>query len=398
MEDTAESPLSVQELTPKPLRITKRDFSEQNSVSPSPQVKDGSPMPTVRYESRIPRKPSFKPDLYEAYTVNSSVVKEDIATLQVESPTQIPDAALNVRKTRRRDTESSGSKAQTLPTEHIQAPSSETKHTCMQISSQDSNLPSQRVDESESSQQIISSLHEIPTSSDESAPGPLMNYGIDIGTPPAPLPFTYGHQRGASGGGSPKTNNKANVELRGPSNHSQLVINSQPSYKHRMMNRIASGFLTPLEPGIDLAIGEATLLSNRIATIGGRTEVKLRSATLDSAQSAQTQKSLASDLQSTIASFPSPPKATSTRQTSIDLHTQQLFQPTKLLKAKETTILGAKLAIVPETKSIITTDGDGEESFWVAVEVEGHIDQHITGQTDEHDGNYLDIVVLVDNS
>ncbi|MCJ1249312.1 hypothetical protein MMC30_006535 [Trapelia coarctata] len=357
MDDATETPLNEREMTPQPLRIKRRDFSDRNSGSPSFEVMNVSATATVHHESRIPRKSSFKPDLHETYAANGNIAKEDAAVSQAESSPQITSPSLNVQKTRQRNTESSRSSVQTISTGLIKSSSSSAKCTGIQTPALDGTSTHGGINASELTSQLLSRRQESSN---------------------------YGHGRGASGGVSSQIHNGLGNELPSLSSVSQEAILRQPSFRHRMLNRMASGF--PME--LDFAQD-------------GRTEVKLRSATLDSLQSAQTQTSFVSDsgLESTIASSASPPKtASTTAVASPESYNQANFQATKFVKPREATILGAKLTIVSEKKSVAATGVNGIEPFWVAVQVEGIVDPSLTAKEPQNDGNFLDVMVIIDNS
>lgn len=396
-----DDPRSKQKIEPQPLRIKKRDFSDQSSDSPDYKVKDGSPTATSHLGSRTFRKASSKPEpIQEAHAVDGSNTKKDVTASQTDTPYQLSSPILSVRKTRQRDTESSGSRTHAIATDFVTSPTSSAQYTGMLTSSNVGKPPLDVIHGSELTQQIMSNQHE-SSDVDTTGSGPFSYYDAHPGLPAESRLHPRRHQRGASGRVGAKKDNKASNKVVALPNLSPQGVNRQPSFRHRMLNRIASGFPVQLDlsqSNLDQTTDDVSLQSKRIVTGEGRSTGKLRSATLDSAQSAQTQGSFASGLDSTITSFQSPAKTASTTETSIASQIQATFQLGKLARPKEATILGAKLTLVPGESCVTTSDVDGVESFWLAVQVEGIIDPGTNSADNERDNNFLDIFVIIDNS
>lgn len=392
---------SILKMTPQPLRIKKRDFSDRSSDSPGYEVKDGSSTATSHLGSRTSRMASSKPEsIQEAYAVDGSNAMKDTAASQSDTPYQLSSPVLSVRKTRQRDTQSSGSGTHAIATDFIKSPTSSVKYAGMLSSPNVGMVPHDIVHGSETTQQIMSNQHE-RSDVDNTGSDTFLYHGSNLGVLTESYSHPRRHQRGSSGEVCAKKDNRANNKLVALPNLPPQGVSRQPSFRHRMLNRVASGF--PVQADLsqstfDRATGDIALQSNRVVTGEGRSAGKLRSATLDSAQSAQTQVSFASGLVSTIASFPSPAKTASTTKSSIAPQIQPTFQPRKLAKPKEATILGAKLTLVPGESSVATSEVDGVKSIWLAVQVEGIIDPGTNSTDPEHDNNFLDIFVIIDNS
>lgn len=406
MDDATDNPWNGQEMTPQPLRVQKRDFSDQDSGSPRFEVTSVSPTGAVRHESMIPRKPSFKPDLNLAYAVSGNIVEEEAVVSQSEASPQVSSPSLKVRKTRQHDIESSTSSISTVSTRLITNPSSSAQYTGTRISANDGTPTHGRINGSEFTSERVSNRRESSDDVDTSGTDTFYNCGINMGYK---LEQSRSHprryKRAASSGVSSRRNNESGIQLPIPSSLSHQAIIRQPSFRHRMLNRMASGFPTDLDlaqSNPDSGTSGVPLRSSRIVAQEGRAEVKLRSATIDSIQSAQTQTSFASDtaLDSTIASFPSPPKTGSATVicSSPESSNHATSQPPTFVRPREATVLGAKLTVVPELSRVIITDMNGMKSFFVAVQVEGIIDPSTTVLDFEDDSNNLDIIVIIDNS
>ena len=408
MDDATETPLNGQEMTPQPLRIKNRTSSDQNSGSPGFKLISVSPSATVHHESRIPRKSSFKPDLHAAYAATGNTANE-VAVSQAETSPQVFSPNLNVRKTRTCDHKSSHSSIPTNSKTPIQNPSSSAQGAGKEIAAQDGTATHGRINGSEDTPKLVANRRENSDNTDTSGTETFIYCGVNMGFKlEESRAHPRRHQQGASGvvkksglgiglPSSPSLPQYPNV-----SSLSDQSIIRQPSFRHRMLNRMASGFPTDLDlaqSSVNSGIGRAPLHTSHTIAQEGRAEVKLRSTTLDSTRSLQTLPSSASPrgngLESKIDSFLSPPDTASTMIACPKSFSRAALQP---VRPKEVTILGARLTVVPERSRVLSADIDGMESFFVAVQVEGFVDPTTTITELKKDVNFLDIIVIIDNS
>ncbi|MCJ1381392.1 hypothetical protein MMC17_004502 [Xylographa soralifera] len=205
------------------------------------------------------------------------------------------------------------------------------------------------------------------------------------------------------------------------SKSSQQVLGRQSSFKLRYLNRLASGFDTMISasnlPDGDHCeckepherSGEVHDAQNRSCSDQDRIPEKLRCVT---EPNSSLRSSFESDLESTIASFPSPPNSFSTIlgspntiQTSPDTTQSALerYRTTRprhsnSMSSEDARVVGVRLTLIPEKKRVVTANLEGGITFFVAVEIEGIVCRVSKDVYQPLDPNQLDLAVVIDNS
>lgn len=173
-------------------------------------------------------------------------------------------------------------------------------------------------------------------------------------------------------------------------------LRRQPSFKHRLISRMMSG------------ITSKTFLSHSVAAGGQQNEKSSQdpnpeaqsSIRADCARLSMSSSGTygGSDLDNTLAAFPSPPKSTFTSPTtdrsseSSRIHSQ-VFR--NLCHPEDVCLLGAEINITPENDQLSHV---ADQTILVAIEMKATLNASIGHHETLSQHNGLDIAVIIDNS
>ena len=410
----------TEKLTPKPLRIIKRDLKRLSATAfrPSSSATVGTSILSLsNYEDFNIHNGSFS-DRHGHHGSSRGSVRSmsGHSTTRVMPPHPSGDYKLNVRKTRRSDTAGSITGTDTSASRHGGYTGQFPPHTADSFASlpESSTLPSLQAFERNSNIQPGTQLRRSLTVSEYPKlhrPHPFVaNYGSNFKLAPTPI-IAHAHRRIASERPSNADDGPA-AELIGWSNLPQAPFaDSQPSRKLRFLNRIVSGLNVTMNAGQSTrerrgrggnprihASGESGFelaMEDRNAVAGAVQPT--RSAFEPIIKTTRT-TSVSSDLESTIGAFPSPPNSgsgPSTRVTSQKTNSSSTLAHSSLTIPKEKTIMGAELTIFLEKDRL---DEDGAKHLFAAVEIRGTSRATVNGANASEGSCRLDIAIVVDNS
>ncbi|MCJ1390270.1 hypothetical protein MMC18_003128 [Xylographa bjoerkii] len=402
------------QLTPKPLRIKKRSSpareEHEKPVTPSTPTINAENSALVCYNrAQATRRSSLISLINEICELAQCDYPDDnfeeYPTVSVAiAPSQPGPAALHVRKTRR----------------------------SIAISGSSTDNSVARCSENGSSAARCTTMTQYPGPRDGHARADfnearlLMldtdNIMRQLSTPiSTSRPFLRHVYRSNSCSARPSSDREDCINSAGVSKSSQRVLGRQSSFKLRFLNRLASGFDTMIT-AYNMADGDYRgseeqwthsgsfhSAQNRSGGDQDRIPAKLRCVT---DPNPSLRPSFESDLESTIASFPSPPNSSFTAHSPL-LTTQNPLNTTESsiercflaqltqsdeMSSQNTGIVCARLTVMRDKEYVVASDLEGGVFLFVAIEVEGTVCTVSKDVDVSPEANPLDLAVVIDNS
>ena len=395
-----------EELTPKPLRIVKREPKVTESGAPlNPTDVVVLSSVTEKPLHQVPRRTTSISSNTSTDFSSYSEIDEDALFGQVDSSSVISSTSLNVQKRRRNDSKNSIQKIDTSSIETSISPVSSTKTaTDTKASSRPSNPyhTNQNRDvrnrgsslgngfklQSDLSANVLPSHRRTSQQTTlGSIPGHLVapHHRQSSSDPTSTVPASVGkHQANTNHTESPAKD--------------QHKVNGRKPSKHGFLNRLVAGFvvgdgeptnsLMNSKPGVELP------RQARSASARKYTMAKLGPATTNSSK---TQTSFHNNTDRAVTA-PNPPVPDSGTGTSQEICPQAVPPSTRSAKPQENPILGAKLTLASERDCVSITSPENESSFFVAIEVKGVVGSTSHGGGILDKSNALDVAIIVDNS
>ena len=408
-------------LTPKPLNIIKRDFNRLSTVSLSSSVTSvGTSILCLSQYDSSPYQNDSSPDC--RYPGRSACGDDGsvngYSTTRVIPPIPSRDYRLNVPKTRRSDTRGTVTGTGTSAIRDAGYTSKVSPRTTDSLSSLAESL-------SVLSQQGRRPMNTSQPGTQQSGRSSTVsghpriqrlrsfvaNYVPTIKLAPNPI-INHAHRRIASERPSGSHDVPA-VGLIGLSNLPQARVTGRQASS-------TNGFLNRCLPGIDVSMsaGQSTrerrkrenpTLDGANKFSGNEPAMSGKAAAMRPSQKShvafepiiksRNDSSISSDLESTIAAFPSPPSSGSIRSVVLASQNTDSSSSASLDSSfttpKEVPIMGADLEVFLEREQV---EDDGRKHLFVAIDINNvllsNVDSHFSGE-----GNgRLDIMVVIDNS
>ena len=408
-------------LTPKPLNIIKRDLNRLSTISLSSSVTTvGTSILCLSQYDSSPYQNDSSQDCRRADSpfCGDGGPMNGYPVTRVIPPIPSPDYRLNVPKTRRSDTAGIGTGTGTSAIRDAGYTSKISPRTTESLSSLAESL-SVLSQQGRRHMRTIQSDTQQPGRSFTVSGHPKVQrlrsfFANHIPTiKQAPNPITnHAHRRIVSERPS-GSNDAPAVGLIGLSNLPQARVTGRQASS-------TGGFLNRCLPGIDVSMsaGQSTrerrkrvnpTLDGANKNSGSEPAISAKAAVIRPAQSSrvafqpivksQNNSSIPSDLESTIAAFPSPPSSGSVQSVvRVSQNTDSSSSTTlhsSFTTPKEVPIMGVDLEVFLEKERV---EDDGRKHLFVAIDINNvllsNVDSHFSGEG----SGRLDIMVVIDNS
>ena len=399
------------DITPKPLRILKRDSGGSStpsriSSSNTESTLIASPT-TIRSffrHRRTTAKSGFSYGDEDSSSIISTVTFEDLPARRL-SPSPASADTLTVRKMRRGGTRYPNT---TAATRSLLLFSQDSRHHTDPSASRATSILARPLEVMDEDPFVSNPFpHQIARVSDRAStvgdyrqPTSHVNYVESLTLPSRTISSIRDHRRSQSARELERGQLPQLGLVRSDGSRNAQSQNGQPTSKHRFFTKVMGSF--GARTNVQRASIEVPSVReswpprqhNKQESIPRGDRPNSRATTITSMA---TESSLESNLDRAIAAFPNPPKSNvmpATASTSTDI-IPAVRTPTIFSTPRDTPVLGAELRLTPEQPNF---DDDGAQYLYVAVEVEGGLQVSQSQSYPLPLETRLDVVVVVDNS